>query len=392
MGELSAKLTQGIQARGYDVIVAVGPDNFTYVTGAVAPFGMKYPDRLAIVVRPRQGPGVAICPVEWAEAIKSQGWTESVMTYDENESMPPRPAVTLLASALGELGVRSGRIGLDMARASRRFVELLSQLLPGADLVACDDLLRELRLIKTQAERELLAIAAQQAERGIVGALNHIEGAFDAPGGIGYTVGECSQRIRVHISDLGASHVGHLATMRGPYAHLVYAPQRGDDRLLKGDLVRMDVTYHCRGYWANAGRMVVIGEPTQEQRKSYEENLALKAAGEKMLKPGMPCSDVFRKVQARAAQDEINLWAEPGIGHGIGVSCEEGPHLNPYDHTVLAPGMVLALDIYTLSPRGELIHSKDTYEIVEDGHNLLSWYRKWNRLYAVTGVQAVTPD
>jgi len=50
--------------------------------------------------------------------------------------------------------------------------------------------------------------------------------------------------------------------------------------------------------------------------------------------------------------------------------------------------MVLVLDIYTYGPRRELIHSKDTYEIVEDGCRLMSWYRNWDRLYAVTGFRA----
>jgi hypothetical protein len=50
--------------------------------------------------------------------------------------------------------------------------------------------------------------------------------------------------------------------------------------------------------------------------------------------------------------------------------------------------MVLALDIYTKGPGNELIHSKDIYEVEEEGARLLSWYRIWDRLYEVTGFRA----
>ena len=50
------------------------------------------------------------------------------------------------------------------------------------------------------------------------------------------------------------------------------------------------------------------------------------------------------------------------------------------------PGMVVTLDIFTFGPRQELIHSKDTYEILEDRSRLLSWYRNWDQLYVVEGI------
>jgi hypothetical protein len=50
--------------------------------------------------------------------------------------------------------------------------------------------------------------------------------------------------------------------------------------------------------------------------------------------------------------------------------------------------MVVALDVYTYGPRRELVHSKDVYMVTEQGNRKLSWYRDWDRLYAVTGWRA----
>jgi len=380
--ELKTKIHNAIESHGYEAVVAVGVDNFTYISGVVLPFAANYPDRKAVIVKTKNEQNCVICPFDWCGAINDQGWKGNIVTYDENEGMPPQAIIKCLTNVLSDLGLGEGRVGLDVSRASRLFVEALGQSMSHIDWVPCDNMFRDLRIVKTKAEVELLEMAAKQAERGIIGALNHLEGTIDVPG---YTLSEFSERVRVHIVEFGGSGIGHLATMQGVDTQLYYAPQRG--KFCRGNLVRINVTNHYRGYWSNAGRMAVIGEPTDEQVESYNDNLVLKAAAEKNLKPDVHCNEVFEEVVKTAEEEGIGFWQELGIGHGVGVSDREAPYLNRYDKTLLKPGMVLVLDIYTYGPCRELIHSKDTYEIVEDGCRLLSWYRSWAGLYAVTGLR-----
>ena len=74
--------------------------------------------------------------------------------------------------------------------------------------------------------------------------------------------------------------------------------------------------------------------------------------------------------------------------HGVGASHHEPPYLTPGDDTELEPGMVIAVDVLTIGPGKELIHSKDVYVVEEEGSRLLSWYRNWDRFYEVTGFRA----
>jgi hypothetical protein len=47
---------------------------------------------------------------------------------------------------------------------------------------------------------------------------------------------------------------------------------------------------------------------------------------------------------------------------------------------------VVTVAIYTRAPGGELICSKDTYEITSGKARLMSWYRDWdNVIYRLTG-------
>jgi len=113
--------------------------------------------------------------------------------------------------------------------------------------------------------------------------------------------------------------------MQGNDAQFYYATQRGKFR--PGELVRMDVTNHHRGYWSNAGRMAVIGEPSTEQATAYNNNLTLKAAAKEALRSAKRCREVFEAVQTTSQQKRIKFWEDVGVGHGVGTSDREPPYL-----------------------------------------------------------------
>jgi Xaa-Pro aminopeptidase len=262
-------------------------------------------------------------------------------------------------------------------------MDSLSGKLPKVKWEPVDPMLRDLRVIKTRGEIEFIERVCKQADRGIVYALMHLEGAVDSPG---YTVSEITERIRVHVNENGASGVGLLNTAFGSEGQIYYTPQKG--WVKDGELFRMDVSAHYMGYWTNLGRMGVTGKPTLEQENAYRENLRLKETALEMLRPGVACNEVYAHVARAAEKQAIGFWKEPGIGHGVGVSHHEAPYLNLSCSTELKEGMVIALDIYTYGPRQELVHNKDVYEITGDGSRKLSWYREWEELYHVYGMRA----
>ena len=114
----------------------------------------------------------------------------------------------------------------------------------------------------------------------------------------------------------------------------------------------------------------------------------LKKTALEMLKPGVACNEVYAHVARVAEKQAVGFWKEPGIGHGVGASHHEAPYLNLSCSTELKKGMVIALDIYTYGPRQELIHSKDIYEVTDEGNRKLSWYMPWDKLYHVFGFRA----
>jgi Xaa-Pro aminopeptidase len=377
------RLQRALGESGMDVLIIFGDDNFTYVTGAALPFAPEIPDRRAAVVQHADGESVIICPLDWAEAIQQQGWSGRIDVYSESNASAHDALARSLVHTLEALGFGRGRAGVDMARIPLSIQQQLRQALPQLELVPADEQLSGLRMIKLESEVALLETAALHSEKGTVSALNHTEGTIDA---ISYAVWEFTERVRVHVGEFGGCVTGHVAAMQGKDAGLYFVPPHGV--LREGNLVRLEVTNMYAGYWSNAARTVVVGEPTAAQLQAYRDNIHLKAAAVAMLKPGVPCSEVYAAVQRRSDEQGVWFWREAGVGHGVGTSEREAPYLDSSDATPLAPGMVVMVGVYTRGPEGELIVSKDTFAIQPDSPRLLSWYRNWDRLYAITGSTA----
>ncbi len=383
MDQVSVKIGTAVRESEFDAVLAIGVDNFNYLTRTVLPFAEYYPSRKAVTLIPKEGTPVVILPQDWSQAVRDQGWKGEVLVYDENKGYETGAFVKAVKKLIVGMGLDHSKIGFDAARVSKGLMDSLSGKLPKVKWEPADPMIRDLRIIKTRGEIEFIKRVCKQADRGIVYALMHLEGAVDSPG---YTISEITERIRVHVNENGASGVGLLNTAFGREGQTYYTPQKG--WVKDGELFRMDVSAHYMGYWTNLGRMGVTGKPVSEQEKAYRENLRLRETALEVLNPGVACNDVYAHVARVAEKQAIGFWKEPGIGHGVGVSHHEAPYLNLSCSTELKEGMVIALDIYTYGPRQELVHNKDVYEITGEGSRKLSWYREWDELYHVYGMRA----
>ena len=239
-------------------------------------------------------------------------------------------------------------------------------------------------MVKTDAEIRLLEEACRHSDRAFISAINHSEGNVHDP--LNYDLWEFAERIRVHVGEFGGSGTGNVTVMQGDDLGQLYNPPNG--LFIPGSFLRAEVTNHHRGYWSSACRTLFVGYPSLDQEKTYQDYSVLKKAAESVLKPGITCDKVFSVVSDTASLHGIEFLKEAGVGHGVGVDEREAPFLTQKDTTTLQKGMVLVLAIYMLSKEGQWVCSKDTYTITKDGYRLLSWYKNWDKLYALVGNSA----
>jgi Xaa-Pro aminopeptidase len=182
---------------------------------------------------------------------------------------------------------------------------------------------------------------------------------------------------------LGPDYAGQLGSQDGATAG--YRGQIGrrsawahavahNIRFEPGDMLVSETAAPVWGYNAELERGMVVGEPTDEQRRLHAHVVAAQEVAFAALKPGVTCADVDRAVLDYFDAEGIrDLWSQH-TGHGIGLRNHEAPFLDVGDHTPVEPGMVFTIEpgVYK-EGLGGFRHS-DTVVVTGDGIEILSDY------------------
>ena len=255
---------------------------------------------------------------------------------------PPLSEVTgsgvrSLAGAIESMMARKSENELDLIRESGRWCAYAHRLLqeysrPGA----------------TEAEASLRAgqeaTLALLAERGEVGGLSSSDG-------------------------VSAGYRGQIGT-RSSWAHAVAHAIE----FQPGDMLVSETSAPIWGYNAELERGMVVGPPTDEQRRLHGHVVAAQEAAFAAIRPGVTCADVDGAVMKYFEDNDLLEYWRQHTGHGIGLRNHEAPFLDIGDHTLLEPGMVFTVEPGLYDPElGGFRHS-DTVVVTEHGMQSLTDY------------------
>lgn len=387
---IQARIVRAMRDEGMQSLLLADPENFGYVAGPMLPYVKQTPDRAVLALFEPGDPPSCTC---WLHPDLAQPAADqltrdpaAVCIVAAEESVG---AACLIRAMLADKPALAGVVGIDFTLTAASVFDALCAALPKCTFVDAGPLLRQLRLVKLPEEIERIETACRQVDTGIIGALNHMEGAHagSAYRNGFYTVSEFIERVRIHAYEGGTSMSGHMAAVAGEALRTRYMPQRGF--LPSEGLCRVEYGCCHEGYWSVTARMIHIGENMSPRlRRACSDNLSLKQAALSKLQAGAACSAVYDAIVQEAAKRGISLAAASGVGHGVGRSEIEGPYLTADDATVLAVNMVIALDVATRGPEGELIRSVDMYAVEPNGPRLLSWHRNWDKPYMITGFRS----
>jgi Xaa-Pro dipeptidase len=117
-------------------------------------------------------------------------------------------------------------------------------------------------------------------------------------------------------------------------------------KLVKGDLLRVDLGCTVDGYWADMARTAIVGEPDKEQQSRYDALLAGERAQREFARAGVTAGALF-DVAMRAVQGHgaFPNYQRSHCGHGLGIGAHEFPTLNPANRDVpIEENMVLCVE------------------------------------------------
>ena len=141
-----------------------------------------------------------------------------------------------------------------------------------------------------------------------------------------------------------------------------------------GDVLVTGANAPVWGYNSELERTMLIGPPSDEQKRMFDHMVALQDAAFEALGPDIPCEKVDQAVRAYYEKHDLMPYWKHHVGHAIGIRYHEGPFLDVGDTTSMQPGMVFTIEPGLYIPElGGFRHS-DTVAITDDGIEIMTYY------------------
>lgn len=355
--QILAKLDAAMEEHGLDALLATSPENVAWASGAAPPSQKTVRSRLAAAIVPRGGESELVAIALEGPVVRTQSRLRSLRLYEEFVEDP----VLVFADSLAQRRLDEGTVGVEETHLSHADFEKLAAALPRARLVRADELLEELRMVKTPAEIAAIRDIGVAAERIAAETCDRF--------GAGATERAIANFVAERYAEAGGDGLTMLVVGSGPRSAAVNAPPT--DRVLEtGDILRLDIIGTKARYHSDVARTVAVGEPTPEQQQVYDLLLGVHRSCLAALRPGALTTDVYAIY--REAMDAAGLPPYHFVGHGLGITLHEDPFVNDLKPIALEPGMVLCIEPLTLLEGRFGMQIEDEVLITSDGYELIT--------------------
>ncbi len=275
------------------------------------------------------------------------------------------PGTRYSSSALTEAGLEKGSVGVIPRHLRLLEYTYLESACPELEIKSGQELLKEIRMNKSQAEISLMAEAVRLAECALSCIIPGIN--------TGQTEKQLASKLVSRLFFEGSDPklpffpiVSFGENTANPHA-------TPTDRVLReGDLVLIDWGASHLGYFSDITRTFVMGDANPELEQIAQFVLEANEAARQVVGPGVPSREVdhaAREVIEKAGYGEFFIHR---TGHGLGRESHEDPYISQFDQTILKPGMTFTIEPGIYLPGRGGVRIEDNVLVTEDGCRTLT--------------------
>ncbi|MDR2984731.1 MAG: Xaa-Pro peptidase family protein [Nocardiopsaceae bacterium] len=373
---------RALVASNLDALLLWKDENVRYLTSLRAQLIAGKTTSLNGVLITREGGPILLCSGgELDKARLGMSWlvASHPIPIMEQRELVDGFVKTTLTPLVNELGVASGRIGVDQVNYS--LIESMAVHLSDLQPADGDQLMQQVRLVKTADEIAIIEEACAIGDSVTQRALDETRA--------GRRENEIAGDAMQTLFYLG----GEMAHVITPYVasgeHMSPPHRICTDKIVRnGDLCFIDIGAMWNGYFADIGRTTIVGKPTAMQRRIYTAVYEGLMAGVDQLRPGRTNQDVADAIIAKVGEHGFgDRLFSLFIGHGIGMGANEPPYIGetmPGATVIdLQPGMVFAVEPLVWvpdEPGGGGVRIEDMVLVTEDAPRILSRVEYEDRL------------
>lgn len=309
-------------------------------------------ERLTALVLPADGDPTVVLPRLELASLKDSAAVElglRVRDWVDGES-----PYELVATALGDVAAAAAVADSMPALHLLPLAEAL-----GVMPVLATDVLRELRMVKEEAEIDALVKAGE--------AIDRVHARVPSMLVPGRTEADVAADISKAIVAEGHSDVAFIIVGSGPHGA---DPHHGysDRELAAGDIVVVDIggTYEP-GYHSDSTRTYSIGEPSAEVAQQYSLLQRAQRAAFDVVRPGVTAEQVDAAARDVLAEAGLGDYFVHRTGHGIGLSVHEEPYIVARNSLPLRAGMAFSIEPGIYFPGRWGARIEDIVVVTDDG-------------------------
>jgi Xaa-Pro aminopeptidase len=339
---------------GIDLLVLTPGSDLRYLSG----YSAHAMERLTALVVPRRGEPFLVVPrleAPMVDASPAGALGLELLAWDETDD-----AFALLArTATARLGSAPTRVAVG-ARSWAEHALGVQRALPGSTLEIASPVVDRLRMVKSPAEIEELAVAGAAIDRVHARMADWLR--------VGRTEAEVGADIGAAIIEEGHTGVDFTIVGSGPNGASPHH-ELSSRTVQAGDLVVVDIGGEtATGYRSDCTRTYVVGgSAPADVTEWYAVLQAAQEASVGSVRPGVTAEQV--DAAARRVIDGAG-WGKHFIhrtGHGIGLDTHEAPYIVAGNDLPLEPGMAFSVEpgIYLAGRCGARI--EDIVVCTDDG-------------------------
>ncbi len=355
LGLNRARLRELMAEQGLGALLLTSPENVFYTSGYTALPSSGNP--ILYTLRNRL-PFLTYIDSDGAVALLCWGFSTQGVDFGADEIIgfdDLAGAHRAIRQVVNERLAAGGRLGVE-STCPRYVLELIGR----RELGSADQVLSELRLIKSEKEIALIATSTELIERTVSELLEVLE-----PGASRVALmHEAKERLYRHGAD-GISHVTFSFATENPEVEI-------DETFEPGRLATLDLGAIVGGYCSDNRRYAYCGEVPGQLQERYETMVQIVDEVGATLRPQTPYADLQRLAVDLFARNGIELLSRfTHVGHNIGLETEEEWIDDRPDRAVRA-GMVINIELYSHAASGEQIGNQETYVVSPEGPRRIS--------------------
>ena len=362
------KLQRLMKEKEVDALIVQSLDNFQYITGYRVPANINL-----IYYLHRQG---AILPAEADQPIMLAGAADifDVKHFHWIKDARPTPIQAglwpkIIKKALDDHKITGGTIALDYTMQYVLAEKLQKELKGNYKFVDGSEILETARAVKNEEEIKVHRRAVALAEVQMRAAIDAVrEGVREIDVAV-------KAEYALRMADPDAFPAWSLFVMSGDRA--AYLERYASNKIIRrGEIVLIDGGCHYNGYYAEFSRHVMVGKPTNEQKKLYRVAWEAEQKAVEAVRPGVKASEIDKIARGIIEDAGYGKYQHPHItGHGHGLEIHEAPLIGDPGQVkeyILEPGMIVAIEPGIFKPGVGGVREEDILLVTETGHEVLT--------------------